>query len=109
MEPVVLEFEQDCQRHLDRFFLQWPNPIMQKRANKVLRLLRAAEKPLKGKTEGWAAGIIYFIFTDGRFPCGIPGVFNVEFSEFMGVAMETARQRSARVRDVVLFDGDRFQ
>ena len=59
-------------------------------------------KALKGKTDGWAAGIIYFAATDGHVPCGVHGVSNAEFSEFMGVPMETARRRSGRVRDIVL-------
>jgi len=102
METSVLGFEQDCQQHLDRFFRRWPNDVMQQQANKVLRMLRASEKPLNGKPKGWAAGIIYFVATDGHIPCGVPGVSNAEFSEFMGVPMETARRRSGRVRDIVL-------
>ncbi|MCL2639659.1 MAG: hypothetical protein FWD53_02325 [Phycisphaerales bacterium] len=104
MDTAIIEFEQDCQRHLDRFFLQWPNQVMQKRANRALRLLRATEKPLKGKTEGWAAGLVYFVTTDGRFPCGVPGVLNAEFEKFMSVNMNTARKRAAQIREIVLFD-----
>lgn len=103
MDVLPPEFEAQCQRHLDRFFVQWPDKAMQEQANKVLRMLRASPKPLKGKTEGWAAGIIYFVATDGHIPCGVPRVSNAEFSEFMGVPMETARRRSGRVRDIVLF------
>lgn len=95
-------FEAECQQHLDRFFGQWPNQILQERANKVLRMLRASPEPLKGKAAGWAAGVIYFAATDGRVPCGVPHVSNAEFSQFMGVPMETARRRSGRVRDIVL-------
>lgn len=65
-------------------------------------MLRASPEPLKGKTEGWAAGIIYFVATDGHVPCGVPGVSNAEFIQAMGVPMETARRRSGRVRDIVL-------
>lgn len=102
MDVLSPEFEAQCRRHLDRFFVQWPDAAMQQRANKTLRLLRASEEPLKGKVDGWAAGIIYFVATDGRVPCGVPRVLNAEFSEFMGVPMETARRRSGRVRDIVL-------
>lgn len=102
MEQTSPVFEQECQQHLDRFFAQWPNDILQEKANKVLRMLRASPKPLAGKTEGWAAGIIYFAVTDGHVPCGVPGVSNAEFAGFMGVPMETARRRSGRVRDIVL-------
>ena len=102
MDNQTHGFEDECRRHLDRFFKQWPDATMQEQANKVLRMLRASEKPLKGKPEGWAAGIIYFVANDGHFPCGVPRVSNAEFAEFMGVPMETARRRSGRVRDIVL-------
>jgi len=102
METTTPAFEAECQRHLDRFFAQWPNEILQKKAEKVLRMLRASPEPLKGKTEGRAAGIIYFVATDGHIPCGVPNVLNAECAEFMGVAIETARRRSGRVRDIVL-------
>lgn len=103
MDAITPEFEAQCLRHLDSFFVQWLDRNMQERANKVLRMLRAGPKPLKGKTEGWAAGIIYFVATDGHFPCGVPNMLNAEFAQFTGVAMETARRRSGRVRDIVLF------
>lgn len=103
MDVITPEFEAACRAQLDRFFEAYPDAAMQKRAMKALRMLRASEKPLKGKAEGWAAGIIYFVVTDGHVPCGVPRVSNAEFSEFMGVPMETARQRSGRVRDIVLF------
>jgi hypothetical protein len=103
MDTAAPGFEEACQQHMDRFFVQWANPQLQARANKVLRLLRASPKALKGKTQEWAAAIIYFAATDGHVPCGVPGVSNAEFSEFMGVPMENARRRSGRVRDIVLF------
>jgi len=102
METVAPDFEQECQRHLDRFFVQWPNEILKEKAGKVLRMLRASPEPLKGTAQGWAAGIIYFAATDGHVPCGVPGVSNAEFAQAMGVPMETARRRSGRVRDIVL-------
>ena len=102
MENSVANFESECRHLLYRFFAAFPDAAMQQHCGKVLRLLRASEKPLKGKAEGWAAGIIYFVATDGHFPCGVPGVSNAEFSEFMGVPMETSRRRSGRVRDIVL-------
>jgi hypothetical protein len=57
----------------------------------------AADEPLAGKTEGWAAGIIYGVANLGRHPCGVPGVFNSEFEKFFGVPMETVRRRAANV------------
>jgi len=73
MDAITPEFEAQCLRHLDSFFVQWPDMAMQERANKVLRMLQTSPKPLKGKTEGWAAAIIYFAATDGHVPCGVPG------------------------------------
>lgn len=103
MDVISPDFEAACRAQLDRFFEAYPDATMQKLAIKALRMLRASEKPLRGKAEGWAAGIIYFVATDGHFPCGVPNMLNAEFAQFMGVAMETARRRSGRVRDIVLF------
>lgn len=102
METTTITFEQECQEHLDRFFARWPNRLLQEKSNKALRMLRASSEPLKGKTEGWAAGVIYFAATDGHIPRGVPEASNAEFSAFMGVPMKTARRRSGRVRDIVL-------
>jgi hypothetical protein len=99
---TISDFEAACQAHLDRFLSEHPNSVDKERVHKVLRMLRASPKPLQGKAEGWAAGIIYFVATDGHIPCGVPGLLNAEFAEFMGVPMETARRRSGRVRDIVL-------
>ena len=70
---------------------------------KALRLLRASDKPFAGKTESWAAGIIYLAATDGRITCGVPGVLNGEFERITGVTMSTARKRAARVKEIILF------
>ena len=68
---------------------------------KALRMLRASEKPLKGKVEGWAAGIIYAVGTYDRPPVGVPGVLNADFEKIMGVTMGTARHRAARVMELL--------
>ncbi|MCY2953873.1 MAG: hypothetical protein NTU53_18170 [Planctomycetota bacterium] len=73
MNAISPEFESDCRALLDRFFAAYPDATMQKRAQKALRPLRASEKPLKGKAEGWAAGIIYAVATYDRPPVGVPG------------------------------------
>ena len=101
MTATTPEFETACQTLLDRFFEVYPDAAMQKRAMKTLRMLRTSEKPLKGKPEGWAAGIIYAVATDGRSPCGVPEVLNAEFEQFMGTTMSTVRYRSARVRELL--------
>lgn len=103
MTTISTEFESACREHLDRFFATYPNAVMQQRALHALRLLRAAEKPPAGKAEGWAAGIIYAVATDGRVRCGVPGLLNSEFERFMGVTMSTVRYRAARVRELWIF------
>jgi hypothetical protein len=103
MDVIASAFESECRASLDRFFAAYPDTAMQARTLKTLRMLRASDKPLKGKAEGWAAGIIYAVGTDGRFGCGIPRVLNAEFVELMGVSMETARYRAARVRELVIW------
>jgi hypothetical protein len=103
MNVISLDFEAACQVALDRFFAAHPDVTMHKRTIRTLRMLRASERPLKGKVEGWAAGIIYAVATDARIPCGVPGVLNAEFVELMGVSMETARYRAARVRELVMW------
>ncbi|MCC6681656.1 MAG: hypothetical protein IT445_12205 [Phycisphaeraceae bacterium] len=103
MDVISPEFEADCRNLLNRFFSAHPDSTMQKRADKALRLLRASEKPLKGKVEGWAAGIIYAVVTYDRPPVGVPGLLNREFEALMGVSMGTARYRAARVRELMVF------
>lgn len=63
-----------------------------------MRLLRASEKPIKGRTEGWAAGIIYAVANDGLIPCGVAGMLDSEFECLLGVTMSIVRERAARVR-----------
>jgi hypothetical protein len=101
MDVMPAAFESDCRALLDRFFAAHPDATMQKQAMKALRMLRASEKPLKGKAEGWAAGIIYAIVRDGHIPCGVPGFLNAEFEQLMGVTMGTARYRAARVLELL--------
>jgi len=101
MNVISLDFEAACQAALGRFFSAHPDATMQERSMRTLRMLRASDKPLKGKVEGWAAGIVYAVATDARIPCGVPGVLNAEFVELMGASMETARYRAARVREIV--------
>jgi hypothetical protein len=102
MDVMSSDFEADCRMLLDRFFAAHPDSVMQNRAHKSLRL-RASEKPLTGKVEGWAAGIIYAVAMYDRPPVGAPGLLNREFEELMGVSMGTARYRAARVRELMTF------
>jgi hypothetical protein len=86
-----------CRERLDAFFASYREAALEKRAMKALRLLATAEKPLAGKPEGWAAGIIYAVANLDRQACGIPGLLNSEFIDFFGVSMETVRKRAANV------------
>ena len=101
MDIITPDFEAACRAQLDRFFAAYPDATMQTRAMKALRMLRASEKPLKGKVEGWAAGIIYAVGTYDRPPVGVPGVLNADFEKIMGVTMGTARHRAARVMELL--------
>jgi len=96
-------FEDACREHIDRFFAAHPDSAMQERAHKALRLLRTIEPPPRGKPEGWAAGVIYAVFNDGKIPVGVPGVLNSEFEQLMGVTMSTTRKRAERVRALFTF------
>jgi hypothetical protein len=86
-----------CREHLDRFFAEYPNPALNTRAAKALRLLAAIGAPLGGKPEAWAAGTIYAVANIDRQPCGVPGVLNSDFTAFFGVSMEAIRRRAAEV------------
>ncbi len=86
-----------CRERLEDFFASYRDAALKERAMKALRLLSASEKPLAGKPEGWAAGIIYAVANLDRQACGIPGVLNSEFIDFFGVSMETVRKRAANV------------
>ncbi len=91
------DLESACREHVLRFFAAHPDATLEKRALRALRFLRVSDKPLQGKAEGWAAGIIYAVASLGRRACGVPGVLNSEFEAMMGVSMDTARRRAARV------------
>ena len=91
------DLESACREHLVHFFVAHPNASLQKRALRALRFLRVSDKPVVGKAEGWAAGIIYAVASQDRRACGVPGVLNSEFETIMGVSMGTARRRAAQV------------
>ena len=103
MNATSPEFEAQCRTLLDRYFASHPDAAVEKRAHKALRLLGASATPLKGKVEGWAAGIIYAVYNDGHTPCGVPGILNSEFERFMGATMSTVRYCAARVAEHFTF------
>jgi hypothetical protein len=59
-------------------------------------------KPLQGKVNGWAGGIVYFLVNEDSLACGIPGMLNADFEKLMDVSMETVRRRAACIRELVL-------
>ena len=101
MNATNSDFEADVQLRLDRYFAVQPHELMQKRANKALRMLRASEEPITGKPEGWAAGIIYAVGTYDRPAVGVPDILNADFEKLIGVSMGTARRRAAQVRELI--------
>jgi Domain of unknown function (DUF6398) len=86
-----------CREQLDRYFATHPNPPLQARSMKALRLLASAEKPLAGQAEGWAAGVVYAVANLDRQACGAPGLLNAEFAKMFGVSIETIRRRAASI------------
>lgn len=86
-----------CREHLDRFFPSNGDAKMQKTAMKALRLLAADDEPMRGKPEGWAAGIVYALANRDRRACGLPGMLNAEFDDFFGVTMSKVYNRAAQV------------
>jgi len=86
-----------CRKLLERFFDDHPDADMKKRALKALRFLAVSDKPLAGKPEGWAAGIIYAVANRDRQACGVPGLLNSEFEALVGVSMGTIRRRAAQI------------
>jgi Domain of unknown function (DUF6398) len=86
-----------CRERLAEFFAGYRDAALEQRAQKALRFLATSERPLAGKPEGWAAGIIYAVANLDRQACGIPGLLNSDFIDFFGVSMETVRKRAANV------------
>lgn len=102
MNTIDTDIELACRDCLDTFFASYRHPELQKRVAKALRFLLASGEPLLGKPAGWAAGIVYALANDGRFPCGVPGVLNADIEEFFGVSMGTIRKRAAHVQRALL-------
>ena len=97
MDRAKRDFELACREPLERFFGNHPNAVMKIRVLKALRFLTSIDKPLLGKPEGWAAGIIYAAANRDRQACGVPGILNREFEAFFDVSMGTIRRRAAQV------------
>lgn len=102
MNAISTEFEAECRVLIDQYFAACPDHAKQKQAYKFLWMLRASEKPIQGKVNGWAGGIVYFVVNDGRIPCGVPGMLNADLEKLMGVSMGTIRTRAARVQELAI-------
>lgn len=91
--------EAACQDCLKWFFSEYKCLVhLQDKSVAVLRLLVASGVRLTGNPAGWAAGIVYAVANDGRFPCGVPGFLNADFEKAFGVTMSTVRKRAWAVR-----------
>ena len=97
MAVMNQDFELACRERLDHFFGSYRDAAMQKNALKALRFLTTCDKPLSGKPEGWAAGIIYGLANRDRRACGVPGLLNSEVEALFGVSMGTIRKRAAQI------------
>lgn len=97
MIPMNQDIVKQCREHLDRFFASYRNPAMQTSAMKTLRFVAAGDEPMRGRSEGWTAGIVYALANRDRRACGVPGMLNAEVEEFFGVTMTTIRRRAAQV------------
>jgi len=98
MSTMNTDFQKLCREHIDRFFASYSDTAMQKSAMKTLRFLAAGDEPMRGKPEGWAAGIIYALANRDRRACGMPGMLNAEVEQFFGVTVNTVRRRAAQVQ-----------
>jgi len=97
MVPTGMNTQTQCREQLDRFFASYGDAKMQKTATTVLCFLAAGGEPMRGKPEGWAAGIVYALANRDRRACGVPGMLNAKVEEFFGVTMSTIRKRAAQV------------
>ena len=89
--------QRQCREHLDHFFVHYRSPELERSCRKAFRFLAALDEPLRGKPEGWAAGIVYAVASRYCRPCGVPGILNADFEQFFGVSRSTIRKRSGQV------------
>ena len=97
MATTNSDAERQCREHLDRFFASYRNAALKRSCQKALRFLTALDDPVRGKPEGWAAGIVYAVANRYCRPCGVPGILNADFERFSGVSRSTIRKRAAQV------------
>ena len=97
MTDARQDIQTECRGHLDRFFASYGDAKMQKAAMKARRFLAAGDEPMRGKPEGWAAGIVYALANRYMRACGVPGMLNAEVEQFFGVTMSKFYKRAAEV------------
>lgn len=91
-------FRREAQEYLDRFYGRFPNPDLQKRANKALRYLASEDEPPTGEARAWAGGIVYALGAFDTPATGIPGVINAELKETFATDPGWIIDRAAAVR-----------
>ena len=101
MTDVDETVDQVCRHYLSTFFRKFPNPLLQQEAEIALNTIVDCNMPMRGNTGGWAAGILYAVANQFRWPCGIPPLLNKESEEFFHVSMSTVYKRAAKVKTVL--------
>ena len=101
MNTTDRNVELECKDFLNRFFDTYRDDALRGKSLKALRFVMASEKPLLGKSGGWAAGIVYALSNRYRSACGVPGLLNKDLEEFFGVKMGTIRERAAKVNGLL--------
>jgi hypothetical protein len=98
MDVITPEFVASCRMLLERYFAAFPDGALQNRTQKALQVLLDLGKPLKGKAEAWAGGIVYAVGSRG---VGVSGVLNREFEAVFGMRMTTIYKYAAKVQDLL--------
>ncbi|MEN6384472.1 MAG: hypothetical protein ABFD79_04675 [Phycisphaerales bacterium] len=93
--------EPTCQQQLDAFFKAYPNPNLQ---NEVNGFVTRYKIPMKGKSGGWAGGIVYALSNLYKSPCGIRGVLNKECEDSFNVSMDTIYRRAYQISKLLVIN-----
>ena len=93
-QPLAYE----CRDALDAYFSKHPNPALQAACLPALDELLKRDVKLTGALAGWMGGLVYAVANDAKFPCGVDGVLNADFSAAWGVTMNTIRRRAAEIK-----------
>ncbi len=80
------------------FFPNHPNRHLRDQVNRALAQVLKLQKSFPGKPEGWTAGILFAIGSDGTWGCGVPDVPNSELEKAFDVDISTIYKRSWAVK-----------